>query len=207
LVASRYLLLAVLTAVVALLLLRVEQRDAAAADLVTLQPLAAGITQPTSIAHAGDARLFITQKNGVVRIWDGATLLPLPFLNISGLVSTSNEDGLLSIAFHPDYANNGRFFVDYVDAAGDIVIAEYAVSGDPNVADPTSGTPILTITHQPAASHNGGQIAFGPDGYLYISVGDGSLSGGAEAQNTTNAFGTILRIDVDSGAPYCRAGG
>ncbi|HXK34884.1 MAG TPA: PQQ-dependent sugar dehydrogenase [Dehalococcoidia bacterium] len=189
-------------ALAAVLLLSIRATPASAVDLVSLQPLASGLTQPTSIAHAGDARLFITQKNGVVRVWDGSTLLPLPFLNISGIISTDNEDGLLSIAFHPDYASNGRFFIDYVNAAGDIVIAEYAVSGDPNVADPLSGTPVLTITHQPANSHNGGQIAFGPDGYLYISVGDGSLNQGAQAQDTTNAFGTILRIDVDGGVPY-----
>lgn len=187
-------------AVAVVLLISLRAAPSSAVDLVSLQPVTSGLSQPTSIAHAGDARLFITQKNGIVRIWDGSTLLATPFLDVSAIVSTTNEDGLLSIAFHPDYASNGRFFIDYVNLAGDIVVAEYTVSANPNVANP-SGTPIITIPHQPATNHNGGQIAFGPDGYLYVAIGDGG-TGGAPAQDNTDLLGTIIRIDVDSGSPY-----
>jgi glucose/arabinose dehydrogenase/alpha-tubulin suppressor-like RCC1 family protein len=159
-----------------------------------------GLTQPVDIAHAGDNRLFIVEKAGYIRIWDGDELLATPFLDISTLTSTTNEDGLLGLAFHPDYGNNGRFFIDYVNVDGDIVVAEYSVSADPNIAAP-SGVPLLTIPHPVHTNHNGGQIAFGPDGYLYIAVGDGG-SGGAEAQNLDSLLGTILRIDVDDSAPY-----
>ncbi|HVN86164.1 MAG TPA: PQQ-dependent sugar dehydrogenase [Candidatus Binatia bacterium] len=175
---------------------------------IQLQLVASGLSSPLYLtAPPGDvARIFIVEKGGRIRIVDSGSILPTPFLDLSGLVSTTGERGLLGLAFHPSYGSNGRFFVDYTDASGNIVIAEYAVSGDPNVATPT-GTVLLTIPHAGASNHNGGDIAFGPDNYLYIGVGDGGGSGDAHGpigngQNTTVLLGKLLRIDVDSGAPY-----
>lgn len=151
-------------------------------DLDLVQ-VATGLDGAVGIRHAGDAsgRLFVVRQGGTIRVIDasGATLAT-PFLNIgSGGTSpplgfsTGGERGLLGLAFHPDYAVNGRFFVYYNDGNGDTAIAEYAVSsGNPNVANASSGQVILRI-YQPFSNHNGGDIHFGPDGYLYIGMGDG----------------------------------
>jgi choice-of-anchor B domain-containing protein len=173
---------------------------ATAAPAISLQPVATGLSAPTSITHAGDARLFITEQGGAIRIWDGTQLLPTPFLTI-GPLACCDEQGLLGIAFHPDYATNGYFFVDYTNPAGDTVIARYRRSAaDPNLADPASGVVLLTIP-QPAANHNGGQLQFGPDGYLYIGMGDGGGgcddAGPCNGQRTDTLLGKILRIDVN----------
>src|SRR5690606_3943532 len=116
----------------------------------------------------------------------------------ASLVSTGSEQGLLSLAFHPLYAENGRFFVNYTDSEGDTRIAAYTVSADPNRADPDSGTIILTVD-QPYANHNGGWLGFGPDGLLHIGMGDGGGRGdrGNNAQNPDSLLGKLLRIDVD----------
>ena len=132
-----------------------------------------GLQQPVFLTHAGDSsgRLFIVEKPGTILIYLNGELLPTPFLNISSLINSQDfERGLLGLAFHPEYAQNGRFFVNYTDLNGDTVIASYQVSADANIADPDSQQILLTIS-QPYANHNGGMIAFGPDGYLYI--GDG----------------------------------
>jgi glucose/arabinose dehydrogenase len=173
---------------------------------ISLQPvITAGLASPVAVTHAGDGsgRLFITEQGGRVKIWNGSSLLATPFLDIHTLVSCCGERGLLSVAFHPSYASNGFFYVDYTDAAGNTVVARYHVSGNPNVADPASATTILTVT-QPYANHNGGQLQFGPDGYLYIGLGDGGSAGdpGNRAQNLGELLGKILRIDVDSASPY-----
>ena len=164
-----------------------------------------GLNKPLAITHAGDGsgRLFITLKGGKTIIYDGSKVLPEPFIDLSSLVSTDGERGLLSIAFHPSYKSNGFFFVNYTDTSGDTVIARYSVSSDPNVADPNSAVVILKIT-QPFRNHNGGQLQFNPDGYLYIGMGDGGSGGDTQnnAQNPGTLLGKMLRIDVDNGIPY-----
>ncbi len=159
---------------------------------------------PVAITNAGDdsGRLFITLQSGRVAIYDGTQVLPTPFLDISSLVYCCAERGLLSVAFHPDYKTNGYFYVYYTRLSdGAIVIARYHVSADPNVADSTSADPLLVVPHPSASNHNGGQLQFGPDGYLYIGTGDGG-TGGANSQDGASLLGKILRIDVDSSSPY-----
>jgi glucose/arabinose dehydrogenase len=182
--------------------------DRAHATTIGLQQVAMGLSGPIGIVNAADGsdRLFIIEQSGRIRvITSGGTLLPTPFLDVSSIVKTSTEEGLLGLAFHPDYETNGLFYVDYVNLAGDIVIARYQVSGgDPNVADAGSAFPMLTISHPFFGNHNGGQLQFGPDGYLYISVGDGGGGGDTanNAQNLEVLLGKILRLDVDSASPY-----
>jgi glucose/arabinose dehydrogenase len=176
----------------------------AAADDIALQQVASGINSPVAITHAGDARLFVTSQRGRVFIASGGSVAAQPFLDISSLVSCCNERGLLSVAFHPQYQTNGLLFIDYTNTGGNTVIARYRVSStDPNRADASSGQILLTIA-QPFANHNGGQLQFGPDGYLYIGMGDGGSAGDPEnrAQNLGVLLGKLLRIDVDHGAPY-----
>lgn len=170
---------------------------------LVLQNVTGGLMHPVSITHAGDSRLFIVQQEGQIVIFDGTRVLSQPFLDLSALVSSGGERGLLGLAFHPDYAHNGRFFVDYTDRNGNTVIARYTVSaGNPNIADPNSRVQLLFVT-QPFANHNGGQLQFGPDGYLYIGMGDGGSGGdpGNRAQNLGELLGKLLRVDVD-GEPY-----
>jgi glucose/arabinose dehydrogenase len=152
----------------------------------------------------GSGRLFVIEKSGRIRIIQDGQLLPQPFLDITDRVgSGGNEQGLLGLAFHPQYSQNGRFFVNYTDKNGDTVIARFQVSGDPNAADPGSEVKLLGVD-QPYANHNGGVLAFGPDGYLYAGLGDGGSQGDPKgnAQNTSNLLGKILRVDVNSGDTY-----
>jgi glucose/arabinose dehydrogenase len=148
----------------------------------------------------GSRRLFIVQKSGVVLIYVDKQLIETPFLDISGLTSQSSEQGLLGLDFHPDFKNNGQFYVDYTDVNGDTVVARYRVSGDdPNVADPNSAEQLLFVD-QPFPNHNGGGVMFGPDGYLYVSFGDGGSQGdpNGNGQNISEVLGSIIRIDVDN---------
>jgi glucose/arabinose dehydrogenase len=172
---------------------------------IKVEPIVTGLANPVAITHSGDGsgRLFIVLQTGQILVYDGSQVLPVPFLDISTLVSTGGERGLLSVAFHPNYATNGLFYVNYTDTQGDTVIAQYTVSDDPNIADPDSAAILLTIA-QPFSNHNGGQLQFGPDGYLYIGVGDGGSAGDPDdnAQNLGTLLGKMLRIDVDSGVPY-----
>ena len=176
-----------------------------AAPNIGLKPIVIGLSSPVAITHAGDGsgRLFITLKGGKTIIYDGSKVLPEPFIDLSSLVSTNSERGLLSIAFHPSYESNGFFYVNYTNTDGDTVIARYSVSSDPNVADQSSALVLLKIT-QPYQNHNGGQLQFGPDGYLYIGMGDGGSGGDPQnnAQNPGTHLGKMLRIDVDGGVPY-----
>lgn len=172
------------------------------------QPIAIGLDSPIGITHAGDAsgRLFITLRGGQIKIFDptqNPAVLPTPFLDISSLVSCCGERGLLGLAFHPNYATNGFFYVNYTNLAGNTVVARYRVSADPNRAILTSARPILRVT-QPFANHNGGQLAFGPDGFLYIGLGDGGFGGdpGNRAQDLGTRLGKILRIDVNGPLRY-----
>lgn len=173
-------------------------------QIITLNPIATGFTDPVEITHAGDTRLFVVQQSGLIRILNtNGTINATPFLNLSTIISSGGERGLLGLAFHPNYATNGFFFVNYTNTSGNTVIARYSVSANPNIAN-TTGTILMTIT-QPYANHNGGTIKFGPDGYLYIGMGDGGLSGdpGNRAQNINENLGKMLRIDVNStSAPF-----
>ncbi|UCG22353.1 MAG: PQQ-dependent sugar dehydrogenase [Deltaproteobacteria bacterium] len=164
-----------------------------------------GLSNPVDITHAGDGlgRLFIVLQGGRIVIFNGLQILAPPFLDITSLVSSGGERGLLGAAFHPNYVANGFFYVSYTDVAGASVIARYSVSSDPDRADPTSGVILLTIP-QPFSNHNGGQLQFGPDGYLYIGIGDGGSGGDPQnnGQDLGTLLGKILRIDVDSGFPF-----
>ncbi|MGH9334983.1 MAG: PQQ-dependent sugar dehydrogenase, partial [Vicinamibacteria bacterium] len=175
------------------------------ASPINLRPLVDGLDSPVSLAHAGDGsgRLFIVQQGGQIRVFDGSQLLAAPFLDLSPVVSSGTEQGLLGLAFHPHYETNGFFFVNFTDVAGDTRIVRFQVSADPNVANPASAAILLTVD-QPFANHNGGQLAFGPDGYLWIGLGDGGSAGDPQnnAQNGTSLLGKILRLDVDHGVPY-----
>jgi glucose/arabinose dehydrogenase len=152
----------------------------------------------------GSGRLFVIEKVGRIRIIQDGQLLQASFLDITDRVGSSgNEQGLLGLAFHPQYAQNGRFFVNYTDNNGHDVIARFNVSSDPNLADPTSETNLINVS-DPFPNHNGGVLTFGPDGYLYAGLGDGGSQGDpfGNAQNTGVLLGKILRLDVDSGEPY-----
>jgi glucose/arabinose dehydrogenase len=167
---------------------------------VQLQLVTSGLASPVAIANAGDGtgRLFIVEQGGRIRIWSGS-LAATPFLDIHGSILAGGERGLLGLAFHPQYASNGRFFVYYTDLTGTLTIAEYHVSGDPNVADPLSGQVLLSIPHPNFSNHNGGNLAFGPDGYLYAGTGDGGSGGDPDGngQNLGSLLGKLLRLDVD----------
>lgn len=158
-------------------------------------------------APAGDDRLFVVEQGGRIRIVrPDDTVVSRPFLDISSLVSGGGEQGLLGLAFHPRYATNGRFFVNYTNRAGSTVVAEFRVSGNGDVANAASRRRLLRIA-QPFENHNGGMVAFGPDGYLYIGMGDGGSGGdpGNRAQNLRSLLGKMLRIDVNGRAgsrPY-----
>ena len=174
---------------------------------LALTPVLAGLTNPVHVASAGDGsgRLFVVEQPGVIRVVRGGVLLSEPFLDITDRVgSRGSERGLLSVAFPPGYGEAGHFYVNYTDSAGDTVVSRFGLSSDPDQADPTSEQVLLTVD-QPFANHNGGQLAFGPDGYLYIGMGDGGSRGdpGNRAQDPGDLLGKLLRIDVESGAvPY-----
>ena len=167
-----------------------------------LQQMANGLTRITDISHCGDERLFLTLQPGTIRILDGnGALLPSPFLDITGPVNNNgNEQGLLGLAFDPNYATNGYFYVHYTGGTGNgsSVISRFSVStANPNVADPASED-TLFIWPQPYSNHNGGDLDFGPDGYLYVGFGDGGSAGDplGNAQDLTDPLGDIIRIDV-----------
>jgi glucose/arabinose dehydrogenase len=172
---------------------------------LALDTVVTGLDLPLYLtAPAGDSRLFIVEKTGRIRIVKDGELLPTPFLDISANVSTGSEQGLLSMAFHPDYASNGFFYVDYTDTNGDTRVIRYTVSaGNPDVSDPGSAKTLLMV-EQPFANHNGGLVLFGRDGMLYIGLGDGGSGGDpfGNGQSLGTLLGKILRIDVDAGDPY-----
>ena len=179
---------------------------AALAPYVALHQVAAGLQQPLFATHAGDGsgRMFVVEKAGRIRILAGGALPTAPFLDIRAKVGSSGgEQGLLGLAFHPSYASNGRLYVNYTNLSGNTVVARYMVSADPNLADSASESIVLTFA-QPAANHNGGMLAFGPDGMLYVGSGDGGGAGDTanNAQSLTTLLGKILRLDVDAGSPY-----
>jgi glucose/arabinose dehydrogenase len=171
---------------------------------VGLQEIASGLAFPVYLTSPpADDRLFVLEKDGRIRVIKGGVLLGAPFLDITDLVSKANEQGLLGLAFAPDYAASGRFIVHYTDQNGDTRISSFRVSADPDRADPGSELPILEA-EQPFVNHNGGQVLFGPDGFLYIGLGDGGSSGdpGGRAQSLEDLLGSILRIDVGAAGSY-----
>ena len=172
---------------------------------LALETVSDQLTFPVDLASPpGDSRLFVVEKAGRIRIIENGTLLAPAFLDISAQVSSNGERGLLGLAFDPDYETTGRFVVNYTDLAGDTHIAAFTVSsGDANRPDPASEELILRVD-QPFENHNGGQVAFGPDAYLYIALGDGGGSGDpmANGQSLTTLLGKLLRIDLNGGSPY-----
>lgn len=172
---------------------------------IDLELIASGFDNPVDIAHAGDDRLFVVEKDGYIRIINAdGTVEATPFLDIDSKVrSNGNEQGLLGLAFHPDYANNGYFYVNYIDNGENTRICRFTVSSNPNIADLSTEILLYAVT-QPYSNHNGGDLNFGPDGYLYIGLGDGGSGGdpGNRSQNTGLALGKMLRIDIDNGFTY-----
>ncbi len=178
---------------------------------LALEPIVTdGLVRPTYLTQAGDDRLFVVEQPGRIRIIAHGQLLDQPFLDISAKVITEgNEQGLFSVAFHPSYKTNGQFFIYYTrQPDGAIVIERYVVSkNDPNLADAASAQTILVIPHAQAANHNGGQLQFGLDGYLYLGIGDGGGQGDqhgsiGNGQNRNVLLGKLLRINVTNQDTY-----
>ena len=195
-------------------------------SLVMLSPLSWGLSGKPAVSHSSidlqavvkhrfskplfltpspDAtnRLFVVEQDGQILIVQGNIVLPTPFLNLAEKLSTGGERGLLGLAFHPHFSSNGRFFLNYTRAEDRAtVIAEYRASSNPNQA--TQNESVLLVIPQPYGNHNGGMLAFGPDQFLYIGMGDGGAGGDPEnyAQNRTELLGKFLRIDVNQQPPY-----
>ena len=166
--------------------------------------VASGFTAPVfAVAPPGDGRIFVLERAGPIRVVDPeGRVLPDPFLDLNHAIDSSSgfELGLLGLAFHPAFAENGRFFVHFTDLNADSVLAEFTVGSDPNRADPDSERVVLFVS-QAGLRHRGGMIQFGPDGYLYLALGDGTGMN-VNPQNLDTLQGSILRIDVDGGVPY-----
>jgi len=167
---------------------------------INLESFATGLSSPVSLKHAGDNRLFAVERAGIIKIInDDGAVETIPFLDINArVINNGGEQGLLALAFHPDYTSNGYFYVNYIDNSGDTVISRFT-RNTVSTADPNSEQVLLNIS-QPFSNHNGGDLAFGPNGYLHISTGDGGSAGdpGDRAQNLTLLLGKMLRIDVDN---------
>jgi glucose/arabinose dehydrogenase len=167
---------------------------------INIELFSSGLSNPVNMKHAGDDRLFVAERAGVIKIINAdGTLETTPFLNINSIVTNNGgEQGLLAIAFHPDYSNNGYLFVNYIDNNGNTVISRFT-RNSVNTANPNSELVFMNIS-QPYSNHNGGDMHFGTDGYLYISTGDGGSGGDPEnrSQNLTSHLGKLLRIDIDN---------
>lgn len=175
------------------------------ASPIALERVGPTFSQPLLVAAtpAHPDTLFVVEKIGRIQVLKSGQLQPQPLLDIRGLVSSGFEQGLLGLAFHPDFSTNGYFYVNYTDRSGHTQVVRYQAAPGTLTAEPDSATVLLTI-EQPAANHNGGMIAFGPDGYLYIGTGDGGRAGDpwGNAQNQATLLGKLLRIDVDGAVPY-----
>ena len=178
----------------------------ATSNSLRLQTVTAVLSSPVFLtAPTGDVgRLFIVEQGGLIRILNSLDGTPraTPFLDVAGLIVTGGEQGLLGMAFDPNYAGNGRFYIYYTNTAGDIVIARYGVSTNPDIANAGAQAILKTIAHPTNQNHNGGMLAFGPDGCLYAGIGDGGGSGdpNGHAQNTNSLLGKILRLDPETGS-------
>jgi glucose/arabinose dehydrogenase len=178
----------------------------ATSNSLRLQTVTAVLSSPVFLtAPTGDVgRLFIVEQGGLIRILNSLDGTPraTPFLDVAGLIVTGGERGLLGMAFDPNYAGNGRFSISYTNTAGDIVIARYGVSSNPDIANAGAQAILKTIAHPTNQNHNGGMLAFGPDGCLYAGIGDGGGSGdpNGNAQNTNSLLGKILRLDPETGS-------
>lgn len=174
---------------------------------LSFTPVASGLSAPTAISHAGDGsdRLFLAQQSGQVRILAGGSLLPTPFIDIADRLTSGGEQGLLGLAFPPGYAQKGYFYLHYSRSGdGATVLSRFRVTADPNLALAASEE-VLLVVPQPFANHNGGQLAFGPDGLLYLGLGDGGSGGDPQGngQNPASLLGKLLRLEVVSGVvPY-----
>jgi glucose/arabinose dehydrogenase len=173
---------------------------------VELTQFTSGLRFPVDLTHAGDGsgRMFVVEKAGRIKIVRDGKVQEGSFLDIEPRVrSSGSEQGLLGLDFHPKFSENGRFFVNYTDLNGDTVVSEFGLTDNDDRADPASERVLIKI-EQPATNHNGGQVKFGPDGYLYIGMGDGGSAGDPEgnAQNLDALLGKMLRIDVDGEKPY-----
>lgn len=172
---------------------------------IEFSPYISGVDKPVHITHAGDGsgRLFVVEQPGRIRLVKGDSLLPTPFLDISARVLFGGEQGLLSVAFPPDYPEKGHFYVYYTNKSGDNQVSRFDLTGNPDLADPASEKLILYLNHPARDNHNGGQISFGPDGYLYIATGDGGGGGDPDqnAQDPASLLGKILRIAVEYYSP------
>jgi len=167
---------------------------------ISLAEVASGFSKPVLVTHANDGsgRVFVVEQTGTIRIVKDGTVLATPFLSLATSISTGGEQGLLGLAFHPSFKTNGKFYVNLTLGNGNTAINEYRVTTNPDHADWRTGRRILTIA-QPYANHNGGHLAFGPDGFLYIATGDGGSAGdpGNRAQSLSTLLGKLLRIDVN----------
>ncbi|GAB3381990.1 PQQ-dependent sugar dehydrogenase [Massilia agri] len=175
---------------------------------ITLSEVVSNLDNPTWLtAPAGDTRLYVLERPGRVRIVENGSLLPIPFLDIGARVFTGGEGGLLSMAFDPQFASNRYFYLYYTDPQQNIVIERFTAGSNPNLADATSGLVILRVAHPNFTNHFGGQVAFGPDGHLYLGTGDGGGAGdpAGNGQNLNALLGKLLRVDVrnaTAGQPY-----
>jgi len=167
--------------------------------------VASGFGYPLQVTNAGDGsgRLFVVEQSGLIKIVKSGQVLEQPFLDARNLISFGSERGLLGLVFHPQYSHNGYFYIDYTDVNGNTTVERYSASQDPDLADPQSSLVLFKID-QPYANHNGGQLAFGLDGYLYIAMGDGGSANDPlnNGQTLSTPLGKLLRIDVDHGSPY-----
>ncbi|MEJ7679768.1 MAG: PQQ-dependent sugar dehydrogenase [Segetibacter sp.] len=172
--------------------------------LLSFDTIVSGLDNPVDIEEVNDSshRLFIVERTGKIQIWNGSDILPVPFLDVTSLITTENgEQGLLSLAFHPNYTSNGYFYIYYTNTSGDITIARY-IRNSADIADSSSGIILMTIP-KPFQNHNGGNLVFGPDGYLYFGTGDGGNAGDPHnnAQNGASLLGKMLRIDINNPNP------
>ncbi len=186
------------------LILFISSSSLISQPLLSFDTVVTGLSNPVDIEEVNDSshRLFIVEQTGKIRIWNDSVLLPTPFLNVASLIATAGaEQGLLSLAFHPNYISNGFFYIYYTNKSGDITIARYSRS-TADIADPSSGVILMTIP-KPFQNHNGGNLVFGPDGYLYFGTGDGGSAGDPNnnAQNGASLLGKMLRIDINNPNP------
>lgn len=188
----------------ALLMVACQAPTHVAQAQVRLSLVTDGLNSPVAISNAGDERLFVTQQAGMIRVVKDGKLLPAPFLDLSAQTKSEGERGLLGLAFPADYAASGRFYVYYTGNDGNSVLSRFTVtSGNADRADETSEE-VLLEQDQPYSNHNGGQLAFGPDGYLYLGLGDGGSGGDPQGkgQNLNTLLGKLLRLDVSGDTGY-----